>query len=95
MKLAIDIGFSSIKVAGAYGMTLKYPTAIAAYNKPQVEFGLSAKKPIFYDGKYYLVGDDAIGESDIKYSLEIDFLKEIAKAVILCNVKGGRNGNMV
>jgi hypothetical protein len=92
MKLAIDIGFSSIKVAGAYGLTLKFPTAIAAYNKPQVEFGESSKKPVFFNGRYYLVGDDAIGEQDVKYSLEIDFLIEYSPLFIYKAIEMVENG---
>ncbi len=82
MKLAIDIGFSSVKIVGANGIMTKFPTAIAVYNKPQVELGVEKKKPSFYNGKYYLIGEDAIGEPDVKYSLEIDFLIEYAPLFI-------------
>lgn len=82
MKLAIDIGFSSVKVVGANGVMTKFPTAIAVYNKPQVELGVERKKPSLFAGKYYLIGDDAIGEPDVKYSLEIDFLIEYAPLFI-------------
>jgi hypothetical protein len=82
MKLAIDIGFSSVKIVGANGIMTKFPIAVAVYNKPQVELGVERKKPSFYNGKYYLIGEDAIGEPDVKYSLEIDFLIEYAPLFI-------------
>lgn len=82
MKLAIDIGFSSVKIVGANGIMTKFPTAVAVYNKPQVELGVEKKKPSLYNGKYYLIGDDAMGEPDVKYSLEIDFLIEYAPLFI-------------
>ncbi len=82
MKLAIDIGFSSVKVVGANGVMTKFPTAAAVYNKPQIELGVEKKKPSLYNGKYYLIGGDAIGEPDVKYSLEIDFLIEYAPLFI-------------
>ena len=82
MKLGIDIGFNSVKVAGPGGIEIKFPTAVAVYNKPQIEIGTSKKRPSFYNGKFYLIGEDAIGEAGIKYSLEIDFLIEYAPLFI-------------
>lgn len=88
-KLAIDIGFSSVKAIGAGGFKIKFPTAVAVWSRPAVEFESShSKPPMEFDGRYYLVGEDAFRERDIIYSLEIGHLIKyaplfIAKAIDL------------
>ena len=81
MKLAIDIGFSSVKVVGD-GICFKFTSAVAVYNKPSVDLGYAGKKTLEYNGEFYLIGEDAIGEPHIKYSLEIDYLIEYAPLFI-------------
>jgi hypothetical protein len=94
MKLAIDIGFSSVKVTD--GISFKFPTLISGYTKPSVDLGYGREKTFTYEGRDYLVGDEAKNGTDVMYSFEIDFLIDyaplfIAKAVEIAESKGAGN----
>ena len=82
--IGFDQGFSSCKVSTEWG-DFKFPNAVEEISRAGTIGGsfldnTSEIKTYFYNGKYYLVGDDA--RSDKGYNRDINYLLEYAPLLL-------------
>lgn len=78
--IAIDTGFSSVKVK-TDDKEFKFPSAIAVYKPSAIKLD-SDTQTLEYQGKRYVVGEEALEYDDKKYARSVEFLLEYAPLFI-------------
>ncbi|WP_457642384.1 ParM/StbA family protein [Persephonella sp.] len=83
--IAIDTGFSSVKVK-TQDKEFKFPSAIAVYKQSAIRLGDEDTPKYKYQGREFVVGEEALDYDDKKYARSVEFLMEytplfIAEAV--------------
>ncbi|WP_029523595.1 ParM/StbA family protein [Persephonella sp. KM09-Lau-8] len=83
--IAIDTGFSSVKVK-TKEKEFKFPSAIATHKPSAISLG---EEPSYveYQGKKYIVGEEALDYDDKKYARSIEFLLEYAPLFVAEAIK--------
>ena len=83
--IAIDTGFSSVKVK-TEDKEFKFPSAIAVYKPSAIKLGENTQK-LEYQGKQYVVGEEALEYDDKKYARSVEFLFEYAPLFVIEAIK--------
>lgn len=83
--IAIDTGFSAVKVK-TEDKEFKFPSAIAVYKPSAIKLDENTQT-YEYQGKQYVVGEEALEYDDKKYARSIDFILEYAPLFVLEAIK--------
>lgn len=93
MVLAVDIGFSYVKVKKEDG-EFKFPSVLAVYKPSAVDY-LLQDKVLEFEGKQYVVGEEALDYTDKKYTRSIDFVIEYAPLFLAKALGDNTEGKIV
>lgn len=79
--IAIDTGFSSVKVK-TEDKEFKFPSAIAVYKRSAIRLDDENTPKYEYQGKEFVVGEEALDYDDKKYARSVEFILEYAPLFI-------------